>query len=311
MNVIEVERVSYRHRRVDALKDVSFTVPQGALYALLGPNGSGKTTLLQCLMGLRTPKCGSARVLGADSRTIDAAMRRRIGYVAEGQSLPSSMRLRDVESYLAPLYAGRWDMKLANSLRDQFTLDASRRITHMSRGEQMKAALLCALAPRPDVLVMDEPFTGMDAIVKDDIVSGLLGAANDEGTTVLLCSHDIGELEPMADHVCVLNRGETQLIAPSEEVRSRFHHVELTCNCEISIEFANMPREWKSIRTKGRRMSFVAEGEPTTIRTRAAATLQSIENAEIRPATLREVFVAVVRDAEQTESNHASTEFAA
>lgn len=306
MNVIEVERVSYRHGRVDALKDVSFTVPQGALYALLGPNGSGKTTLLQCLMGLRTPTSGHARLLGVDSRSFNTDMRKHVGYVAEGQSLPMDMRMRDVESYLAPLYAGRWDRKFADSLRDRFTLDASQRIKNMSRGEQMKAAMLCALAPRPQLLVMDEPFTGMDALVKDELIAGLLESANAEGTSVFLCSHDIGELELLADHIGFLDRGVMRISEPVDSVRERFRRVELTSEIPALNLVARLPEPWMLVQETGTRMSFVVSNATPSLQQEVVSTLGDVIDVQIRSATLRDIFVALAMRSRRNRENKAS-----
>src|SRR5689334_1069458 len=157
MAAIEADRVSYRYGGVTALRELELAVPEGALYALLGPNGSGKTTLLQILIGLRKAQSGHASVLGLDSARLSVSDRARIAYIAEGQPLPGWMRLEQLEAYLAPLYP-TWDKSLANQLRDRFHLDPKRKISAFSRGGQMKAALLCALAPRPKVLLMDEPF---------------------------------------------------------------------------------------------------------------------------------------------------------
>src|SRR5687768_6829857 len=163
MNTVEVNRLSYSYARVDALHDITFHVPQGALYALLGPNGAGKTTLIQLLMGLRRANRGQVSLLGMDSRSLDREQRAQISYVAESQALPAWMTLEYLERYLAPLYP-TWDRALAADLRRRFGLDSRRRIGTLSRGEHMKAALMCALAPRPKLLLMDEPFTGMDAV---------------------------------------------------------------------------------------------------------------------------------------------------
>src|SRR5690242_8636754 len=152
MAAIEANRVSFSYGGVSALRGLDLEVPDGALYAMLGPNGSGKTTLLQILIGLRRPRAGGAAVLGVDSRRLSTKDRARIAYVAEGQSLPSWMRLEELEAYLAPLYP-TWDRSLANQLRDRFNLDPTRKIGAFSRGGQMKAALLCALAPRPRLLL--------------------------------------------------------------------------------------------------------------------------------------------------------------
>lgn len=238
MNVVEVSGLTHKYGRMAALRDVSFEVPEGALYALLGPNGSGKTTLLQILMGLRRIQTGSAKILDVDASSLGVRERQRIGYVAEGQELPTWMRVRELEAYLAPLYDS-WDFALANHLRERFELDPSRRIKHLSRGERMKAALLVALAPRPKLLVMDEPFSGMDVLVKDELVRGLLEAAGSEGWTVLLTSHDISELEMLADWVGVIDHGAMRVSEPMDTLRERFDHKPLR---EIFVEL-----------TKGRR----------------------------------------------------------
>src|SRR5688572_7851737 len=162
MNPIEANSITHRYGRVHALNDVTLSVPQGAVYALLGPNGAGKTTLLHILMGLRRATSGSAALLGTNVRSLTTGQRARIGYIAEGQRLPDWMKLEELLAYLAPLYP-TWDASLANELRRRFRLDGTRTLKTYSRGEQMKAALLCTLAARPQLVLMDEPFSGMDA----------------------------------------------------------------------------------------------------------------------------------------------------
>lgn len=311
MNVIEVEDLAYSHGRVAALRNVSLRVPKGALYALLGPNGSGKTTLLQCLMGLRKPKSGRATVLGADSRSLSTSVRTRIGYVAEGQHLPAGMKLREVEAYLAPFYEKRWDHSLANELRERFGLDASRRIRTFSRGEQMKAAMLCALAPRPELLIMDEPFTGMDAIVKNDLVSGLLDSANSEGASILLCSHDIGELELLADHVGILDAGELRLSATTDDLRERFKFVDVTRAGREPRSAERIPSHWMSVQSAGNRLACVIDSKSTSIAEDVASAIPDVADVEVRDATLREILIAVVQQNRASKLSTHTTEIAA
>ncbi len=294
MNVIEANNVSYQYGRVVALRHVDLAVPEGALYALLGPNGSGKTTLLQILMGSRRAANGRAAILGANVAHMSARDRARIGYVAEGQALPEWMRLSQLEEYLAPLYE-TWDRSLALELRDRFALDPARKIRTLSRGERMKAALLCALAPRPEVLIMDEPFTGMDALVKDDLVRGLLASSGAEGCTILLCSHDIGELELLADWIGFLDRGTIRLSAPMDRVREEFTRVEVALPADSAATIADgLPAEWMMVESAGRRLSFVLRAESrTAAETMVRARLGAAGQIEFRDATLREIFVAL------------------
>jgi ABC-2 type transport system ATP-binding protein len=296
MNAIELSHVSYRYGRVSALRDATLTVPEGALYALLGPNGSGKTTLLQILMGLRRAATGRATVLGIDAAHLAAHERSRVGYVAEGQVLPGWMKLAQLEAYLAPLYE-TWDAQLARELRDRFELDPTRKIRTLSRGERMKAALLCALAPRPKLLVMDEPFTGMDALVKDDLVRGLLASSGAEGWTVLVCSHDIGELELLADWLGFLDHGTVSLSEPMDRAREQFTRIDVTLPSDRALaDIGALPAEWMSVETAagGRRIGFALRAE-----SRAAAEhmvrarLGEAARIESREASLREIFVAL------------------
>jgi ABC-type multidrug transport system ATPase subunit len=295
MAAIEVEHIAYRYGSVTALRDLEFMVPDRALYALLGPNGSGKTTLLQILTGLRRPHLGRAAVLGLDTSALSWRNRQRIGYIAEGQPLPGWMRLEQLEAYLAPLYE-TWDAALAHDLRERFALDPSRRISTFSRGEHMKAALLCALAPRPRLLLMDEPFTGMDALVKDELVRGLLESSSDEGWTVMLCSHDIGELELLADWVGYLDGGTMRLSEPMDVFRERFKRVDVLLPDPAYPLNGNVPPGWLGLERAGQRVSFVlSHPEDGSIPRLVSAHLTGASRIEVRDASMREVFVALAR----------------
>ena len=288
--MIEVNHLSYSYGDHVALNDLSMRVPEGALYALLGPNGSGKTTLLQILMGLRKARDGKVRVMGMDVGALSVTDRSQIAYIAEGQPLPRWMRLEQLEAFLAPLYP-TWDKALAAELRQQFELHSHRKIGELSRGEHMKAALLAALAPRPKLLIMDEPFTGMDALVKDELVRGLLQSSGSEGWTVLLCSHDIGELELLADSVGLIDRGQLRMSLTMDEVRSRFHHVDVTLAPGAT---APVHSHWLASEQAGARISFVIEGDAAK---EYAHLQQQLPGAriEMRSASLREVFIALTR----------------
>ena len=298
MPAIEVDHVSYTYGRVEALHDVTFSVPEGALYALLGPNGSGKTTLLQILLGVRRVRAGSASLLGSDSRALTVAQRRRIAYVSEGLSLPRWMTLEQLEAYVAPLYP-TWDRSLAMQLQGRFALDPTRRIGTLSRGERMKAAVLCALAPRPKVLLMDEPFTGMDAVVKDDLVRGLLESAGSEGWTVLIASHDIGELELLADWVGFLQGGRMRLSEPMDGIRERFKRVTIIGGGSV-MDHQSVDASWLGVERAGRRLTFLT-ARATDDRNGTAAELRrrfaDADQIEIEDASLREIFVALARSA--------------
>lgn len=295
MAAVEVDHLSYSYGKVEALRDVDLVVPEGALYALLGPNGAGKTTLLQILIGLRRADRGRATLLGADVRRLTREQRTRIGYIAEGQPLPRWMRLEQLESYLAPLYP-TWDRSLAAELRTRFSLDPKRRIGTLSRGEHMKAALLCALAPRPKLLLMDEPFTGMDPLVKDDLVRGLLASAATDGWTAIISSHDVAELEVITDWVGFLDRGHVWLSEERERLRERFKRVTVVMPAPGPELDRRAGDDWLSVDRAGRRLSFITRNAPGE-GTRALLHVRfpGAESIEVQDASLGEIFVALAR----------------
>ena len=256
MGIIEARGITHRYGRRNALLGVDLEVPEGALYALLGPNGAGKTTLLQILMGIRRPTSGSVALFGKDASRLTVEERGAVAYVAEGQHLPGWMTLRQLEAYLAPLYRG-WDAGLAAGLLRRFGLDADQKIRTLSRGQQMKAAVLCALAPRPWLLLLDEPFTGMDVLVKDEIVRGLLAPAGEEGCTIVISSHDIGELEPVADWVGFLDAGRLTLSRPMDTLREQLKRVDVVTRSGAVALPAALPAEWLSVERSGPRISFL------------------------------------------------------
>ncbi len=293
---VEAVGLTYRYRvGTDALHGVDLSVPEGSLFALLGANGAGKTTLMQILAGLRRATHGRATALGIDCSALTYRDRMSIAYVNESQRLPGWMRVDQLEAYVAPLYP-TWDASLAATLRERFQLPMDRPIRTFSRGERMKSALLCVLAPRPKLLLMDEPFSGMDAIVKDELVRGLLESAGAEGWTVVLSSHDIGELELLADRVGILVDGRMRLAASMDDVRGRFKRIEATTSGPWPSE-AVQPG-WMSVERAGSRLGFVADAADENALVGELSRRFPGAPVDVRAATLREVFVAMAtRDA--------------
>ena len=299
MPMIEVTGVSYDYGRVQALDGLDLGVPEGALYALVGPNGAGKTTLMQLLMGLRRPQAGRAMVDGLDTMVFAARDRARITYVAEGQQLPEWMRLDQLDAYLAPLYP-TWDAALAAELAARFRLDPTRPIRTFSRGQRMKAALRCALAPRPKVVLMDEPFSGMDALVKDELVGGLLESARSEGWTILLSSHDISELEMLADWAGFMAEGRMLFSESMESLLTRMKRVDVV-GATTAPSGGALPREWTSVERAGGHVTFMVTQGGDGLEARALAPLfPGATRIDVRRPTLREVFIALAKETAAT-----------
>ncbi len=174
--------------RTVALADMNLDVPPASIYALVGPNGAGKTTFIKTILNIHRPTAGRSEVLGMDSRQLAGKIFEQIGYVSENQECPGWMTVKYFFDFLKPFYP-TWDTELADSMLRKFDVPPDRKLGRLSRGMRMKAQLVSSLAYRPRLVVLDEPFTGLDAMVRDELIEGLLARA--EGTTIFISSHDL------------------------------------------------------------------------------------------------------------------------
>jgi ABC-2 type transport system ATP-binding protein len=216
--VIDIAALTRRFGAKTALSSVSLSLPRGAVYGLVGANGAGKTTLIKHILGLLRAESGSVRVFGLDPVAEPVAVLSRIGYLSEENDLPGWMRVDELIRYTRAFYPA-WDDAYAEDLRQQFALDSSARIRTLSKGQKARAGLLVALAYRPELLVLDEPSSGLDPIVRRDILGAVIRTIADEGRTVLFSSHLLDEVEAVADHVTMINAGTIVLSAPLAVIR--------------------------------------------------------------------------------------------
>jgi ABC-2 type transport system ATP-binding protein len=216
--VIDVNKLSRRFDTKTALDDVTLSVPRGAVYGLVGANGAGKTTLIKHILGLLRAQGGSVRVLGLDPVADPVGVLSRIGYFSEENDLPGWMRVDELIRY-SRAFRPAWDDGYAEELRESFALDPAAKIRNLSKGQKARVGILIALAYRPDLLVLDEPSSGLDPIVRRDILGAIIRTVADEGRTVLFSSHLLEEVEQVADYVTMINKGRIVLSAPLEEIR--------------------------------------------------------------------------------------------
>ena len=292
--VIETESLTRRYGRTEAVRDLTISVPDGSIFAFVGPNGAGKTTTIKTVMNILRPTSGRAEVLGVDSRRLGPAEFRQIGYVSENQDIPGWMTLRQLLDYCAPFYP-TWDAAFAEDLRRRLDLPADRRIKGFSRGMRMKAALLSSLAYRPKLLVLDEPFAGLDALVRDEFIQGILELAEQSQWSVFVSSHDIDEVERLADWIGVINEGRLHLAEPVAALTSRFQRVEATFEGQATLP-SPLPADWLEARTMGHTLQAVDAwaGEPEgEVRLREA--LRGAIRVETTPMTLKAIFMALAR----------------
>ena len=219
---IQTHDLTKRYRSVRALDHVNLEVQEGAVYALVGPNGAGKTTGIKILMNLIGATSGEATVLGMDCKQIRGLSYRQIGYVSENQDIPEWMKVGALLKYLSEFYP-TWDRQLEKALVKQFELPLDRKIKALSRGMKMKLALASALAFHPKLIVLDEPFGGLDPLVRDQLIEGLLELAGE--STLLLSSHDLAEIESFASHVGYLEEGKLRFSEEMTSLAARFREV--------------------------------------------------------------------------------------
>ena len=291
---IETHSLTRRFGRTEAVKDLTLQVPAGSMFALLGPNGAGKTTTLKLLMNLLRPTRGTAAVLGTDTRHLDAAHFQRVGYVSENQRLPDWMTPGQLFDYCRPLYPG-WDEKLRRRLETDFALAAQTPLRTLSRGTRMKAALLASLAYRPDLVVLDEPFTGLDPVVRDELIRGLVDVSIDRPSTVLVSSHDIDEVERLADWVGFMRDGQLQFSERVPALLGRFRLVEVVPAGDAVLVMPRVPH-WLARGTAGRTLRFIdTRHDDADAAARIAAAFPGCDiNTSALP--LREIFITLARD---------------
>jgi ABC-2 type transport system ATP-binding protein len=294
--VITTSHLTCRYGRTEAVRDLSLAVEAGSIFALLGPNGAGKTTTIRTLMNILRPASGGACVLGVDSRRLGVRELSTIGYVSENQKLPLWMTVGELLEYCRSFYPS-WDEQLCGKLVGAFDLPRATRIGRLSRGMRVKAALVSSLAYRPKLLVLDEPFSGLDPVVRDDLVHGVLELAGQEQWSVFISSHDLDEVERLVDAVGFLDGGRLVLSEPFADLSARFRRIEVTSDTEAGERRpGTSDPDWIGLQRAGRVVRFVeTRYRPGESERRAQAAFGATQ-VEVSPMTLREMFVAIVRE---------------
>ncbi len=306
---IETHNLSMRFGRESALMDLSLIVPDGAIYALVGPNGAGKSTFIKLLLNIRRPTSGTASVLGRPSASISAEAFTEIAYVSENQELPEWMTVSQLLAHLRSFYP-KWDTALEQQLATQLNIPMSRKLKHLSRGQRMKASLLSVLPYNPKLIILDEPFSGLDPLVRDELTEGLLDrAAQPYPPTILISSHDLAEVETIATHVCFLDRGRLLFSEESSTLTDRFRQVTVTLAASAppsslprgSHPDSAYPADWILPELGPSVLRFVhPHADEATIRSEVNRTLLNAQAVETEPMSLRSIFVALAKSTRST-----------
>lgn len=257
-----VAQITDLHRSFEgkpALQGVTLDIPRGAVLGLVGENGAGKTTLLNHLLGLLRPNSGRVSVFGLNPVQEPAEVLGRIGYLSESRDLPAWMRIDQYMNYQRGFYPN-WNQTHADELVNMFELDRTQRLKTLSRGQLARVGLLGAIAHRPELLLLDEPSSGLDPVVRRDILAAIIRTVADDGRTVLFSSHLLDEVQRVSDHVAMLHQGQLLLSDKLESVL--LNHTRITVQLAEPVSTApcvpgaidcqGSDREW-SILSNGRR----------------------------------------------------------
>jgi len=253
--VLVLEGVSKSFGSDRVLEEVNLTVEKGEIFAFLGRNGAGKTTTILMLLGLLERDGGEIRVLGLDPVKDSLEIRRRVGYMAEDQTMFGWMRVEEILGFLAPFYP-TWDRATVNRFASNFELPLKAKIKTLSKGQNARLALLLALAHRPELVILDDPTLGLDPIARKEFMREVIDHLQGSGATVFFSSHLLYEIEPVADKVAILDKGRIVRQAETEELRNTVKRVLLRDSRSV------VPREVPGlldVDRKGDRVAYVVE----------------------------------------------------
>jgi ABC-2 type transport system ATP-binding protein len=295
--MIRVNDLWKQFRRHDALRGLTFSVAEGSAFALIGANGAGKTTTIKVLMNIIEPSRGKAEVMGVDSRSISPRELCRIGYVSESQDLPERLTVEQFLDYLRPFYP-QWDRELEATTLNLLHLPPRRRIGDLSHGMRMKMALACALPFRPKLLVLDEPFSGLDPLVRDEFMESLIQQASE--MTVLISSHELSEIDHFATHVGFLDEGKLLFSETMADLTERFREVRVTLEQAASAPDP-LPTDWLCVRAVGSVVSFIdSRFSEETLGERIRSLLNGVRSIDTQPMALRSIFTTLARSLRDT-----------
>jgi ABC-2 type transport system ATP-binding protein len=296
--VIHTQGLCRRFGRTVALDGVDLDVSEGSVYALVGANGAGKTTLIKILMNIFAPTAGEAQVLGVNSRRVSGDVFTRIGYVSENQEMPDWMTAGDMLAYWRNFYP-TWDRALEQYLVRQLGFPLDRKLKHLSRGQRMKAAFASSLAYRPALLVLDEPFSGLDPLVRDELIETLVDRAPE--TSIFLSSHDLAEIETFSTHLGFLEQGHLLFSEDMTTLTNRFREVTVTLADRTEMP-TQLPPSWLRVEHADSVVRFVHSNFVEDTPEEIAVVFPSARDISLDPMPLRSIFLSIARSSRALES---------
>ena len=292
--IIEGFDVHKAFGRNQALNGLNFQVREGSAYAILGSNGAGKSTAIKLMMNIIAPSRGRISILGTDAQGLTPATLTQIGYVAEAQVLPQHLTVDEYLSYLRPFYP-HWDIALETQLLKKFGLPTDSKVRQLSHGMRMKTALVAALSFHPKLLVLDEPFSGLDPLVRDELLEGLLDRAGD--TTIFISSHELHEIEGLVTDVGYLQDGLMVFEEDIDTLKDRVREVRVTL--DVASVPSNYPLNWLNPSVSGNVLTFVDNTySDDRLAREIAEHIGAVKHVDVQMLPLRAVFTAYARAAQ-------------
>jgi ABC-2 type transport system ATP-binding protein len=290
--IIETADLRKHYDEIEALRGLTLQVPAGSICGFLGRNGAGKTTTLKVLLGMARQTSGDARVFGlpADAPDASVAIRRRTGFVSDEKDLYGYMTVAEMIRFTAGFFP-RWRQDLEQRYLRRFELPAERKVKALSRGTRTKLALLLALCRGAELLVLDEPTSGLDPAMTEDVLQALVTHVAEESMTVFFSSHQIAEVDQIADRVVVIHRGRAVVSGALDDLREAFRRIQLVFDGdapEAAFRAPGVVRVWR----KGRVLTVLSSAGAEGILAEARA-LHPV-SVDVLPVTLKEIFLETV-----------------
>jgi len=293
-SVVRCENLTVRYGSKIACAGVTFEVPRGSVYALLGRNGAGKSSLVRCLLGHQKPQLGRALLFGEEAWSRRSGVMQKVGVVPEEPDAPREMTAAQLAAFCSPLYPV-WDDKAFQARLGHFGIPRHQAFKNLSRGQKSMLLFALALAPHPDLLVLDDPTLGLDVVARKSTLEDLVGDLADRAPTVLVTTHDLQGIEGIADRVGILNEGKLLMDSPMEELKSRYRRVRYrpkNSAGEGAVRNELVPLAVSNIREINSDIEAVISNyeESAFGRFQCAA---NVEEAEVSTMSLEEILIAV------------------
>ena len=290
--VIETTDLRKRYDGVEALRGLTLAVPAGSICGFLGRTGAGKTTTIKILLGMASPTGGRATVFGlpADSPPASVDIRRRTGFVGDDKGLYDAMTVGRMVRHTASFYP-KWNREMEARYLRTFELPAERSIKDLSRGMRTKLALLLAICRGADLLVLDEPTTALDPAATEDVLQAIVAAAAEHGTTVFFSSHQLGEVEQIADQVVIIDRGRTAVAGSLDDLKQGYRRIQLVFDAEAPAH-TFQTKGVERVKRSGRVMTVLSSAGIDGVLAEARA-LNPV-STDSTPVTLKDIFLDTV-----------------